>query len=203
MSFVARRRLFVGMGLALGIALLAGSTGAQAAAKKAAAKKPAAKTTEVKGKVTAFANNVLRVDNKKSFKLQPAKTKVVTSRGAVSAKLWTTAIAVGDQVVVTVSNQVPISVKVLPPARLKDGVYLSGVTTTYNHIASPNAEPVPVSLLWLYPTTGKKVRYLVQIEETTKLLGAFVEAGAAGPEAIRTAIRRTWVKITMSKKADD
>lgn len=200
MDSLARRLMARSGWVALGVALVAGSAGAQAATKPA---KAAATPAAVKGQVTGFAKNLLQVDRKVTIKLQPGKTKVVTSRGPVAADKWNTAIAVGDQVVVDADAQrVARSVKVLPPPRLKDGEYITGVTTTYNYIASPTAEPKPVPLLWLYPVSGKKVRYLVQIDETTQLSGGGFEEGAAGPEALRAMVQQGMrVKVTMSTKA--
>lgn len=205
MRSVLRRRIALGVCL-MGCCMLlsAGLGSARAARAKAKPKaQPAPVEVTVKSKVASFENSVVLLTNGKKFKLDPAKTAVMTRRGKTPAAAWKMVISPGDEVVVVYDSKAQItrSVKITPPYQLPNGEYevLGQTTYLYCNPADPNAEGKEVPLLWVKSTDpSKKLRYVVELTDQTALVGEGIEEGTNGGPAIKKVLLpKSIVVLTM------
>lgn len=198
MNSALRHRIALGICLtACGTFLLAGPQSGHAAPAKRTTAKPAAKAAAkpaaevtVKSKVSSFTNGVLLLTNGKKFRLDPVQTAVTTRRGKTPPTQWQATISPGDEVTVVYDSKKAItrSVKIEPPYQLPNGEYevLGQTTYLYSNPSNPAAESKEVPLLWVRSSDpSKKQRYVVELIDTTALVGEGIEAGTAGSQAIK------------------
>jgi len=194
MNSMSRRCVPIGVGLALGLSFLAGPPAAQAARSRAKAKaKTAAKSQAITSKVSSYADGVLRLQSGRAFRVLPT-TKVLISRGRLSQDEMKEPFFKDDPVTITSDGKGnAATIKVAPPARLKNGSYTVLGQTSYTPLNKV------VALIWL--VSADKKRYLVQVDEATTLTGEGMPDGAEGPQAIKADLRKdAVVEVTLSSK---